>query len=270
MAWRIAEGQLGEERSAEGILEAFFRRLRDSGRGVLVSDYDGTLAPFQRERDQAVPFLGVPELLESIQASGNRVVLVTGRPAGNLARLLNLAQPPEIWGAHGLERLHRDGRLEKCPLSAVVVERLQAALSYAQAAGWDDFLEVKYGCLALHWRALDEERRKQVQEAAPGVWGIFAGEGIGLHEFDGGLELRASVCDKGTAVTRVLDEEEPNAVAAYLGDDRTDEDAFAAIAGRGLACLVRPQFRPTRAEVWLKPPDELRSFLRKWWNCTGK
>jgi trehalose-6-phosphatase len=51
---------------------------------------------------------------------------------------------------------------------------------------------------------------------------------------------------------------------AYLGDDRTDEDAFKALAGRGLAVLVREELRPTAAAVWLRPPVELLDFLQRW------
>jgi trehalose-phosphatase len=85
-----------------------------------------------------------------------------------------------------------------------------------------------------------------------------------LHEFDGGLELRLPGITKGDVVRTVLDESHDEAVSAYLGDDTTDEDAFEAIAGRGLSVLVRPELRPTKAELWLKPPDELFSFLRRW------
>ena len=51
---------------------------------------------------------------------------------------------------------------------------------------------------------------------------------------------------------------------AYLGDDLTDEDAFRAIKGVGLGGLVRAEFRPTAADIWLLPPEELIDFLRQW------
>ena len=55
-----------------------------------------------------------------------------------------------------------------------------------------------------------------------------------------------------------------NSAVAYLGDDMTDEDAFQAVKARGLAVLVRPQFRPTAADVWLRPPEELVAFMQHW------
>jgi trehalose-phosphatase len=75
--------------------------------------------------------------------------------------------------------------------------------------------------------------------------------------------------DKGFVVDTVLREMDTDTVAAYLGDDLTDEDAFKAINGRGLPVLVRGEFRPTAARCWLKPADELLAFLRRWQEACG-
>lgn len=88
-----------------------------------------------------------------------------------------------------------------------------------------------------------------------------------ILDFDGGVELRARGRHKGLVVRRVLAESGREALAAYLGDDRTDEDAFAVIRGRGCGVLVRPAWRPSRARVWLRPPDDLTQFLECWRDC---
>jgi trehalose-6-phosphatase len=62
----------------------------------------------------------------------------------------------------------------------------------------------------------------------------------------------------------VLSETAGDGAIAYLGDDLTDEDAFAAVKPRGLAVLVRPELRETEADVWLQPPRELVAFLKRW------
>jgi trehalose-6-phosphatase len=51
---------------------------------------------------------------------------------------------------------------------------------------------------------------------------------------------------------------------AYLGDDLTDEDAFAAVGDRGLSFLVRGEARASNARYWLRPPEELLEFLDGW------
>ena len=57
---------------------------------------------------------------------------------------------------------------------------------------------------------------------------------------------------------------------AYLGDDRTDEDAFRALRGRGLSVLVRAEPRETAADAWIRPPEELIEFLRTWRREAGR
>jgi trehalose-phosphatase len=49
----------------------------------------------------------------------------------------------------------------------------------------------------------------------------------------------------------------------YIGDDVTDEDAFRAIAGRGIGVLVAEEPRETAAAYWLRDPDEVRELLER-------
>jgi trehalose-phosphatase len=93
--------------------------------------------------------------------------------------------------------------------------------------------------------------------------------GLHLLPFDGGLELRARGKNKGDAVSTILKESGSEVAAAYLGDDQTDENAFRAIKGRGVAILVRADPRPTVADIWLRPPEELGRFLRDWLIACG-
>ncbi len=67
-----------------------------------------------------------------------------------------------------------------------------------------------------------------------------------------------------------MSEEPRETVFAYLGDDRTDEDAFCALQGRGLNVLVRRERRPTAADLWLEPPEDLLWFLRHWLDICNK
>ena len=45
-----------------------------------------------------------------------------------------------------------------------------------------------------------------------------------------------AVRNKGDAMRTILAEMDADAPVAYLGDDQSDEDAFRALQGRGLAC----------------------------------
>jgi trehalose 6-phosphate phosphatase len=54
-----------------------------------------------------------------------------------------------------------------------------------------------------------------------------------------------------------------NGRAIYIGDDRTDEDAFRALEHRSVGILVSEQPRPTKASYSLKDPAEVERFLRE-------
>jgi len=89
-----------------------------------------------------------------------------------------------------------------------------------------------------------------------------------LQEFDGGVEIQVQGCNKGEAVRTILAEMEAETPVAYLGDDQTDEEAFRALAGRGLGVLVSPVRRETAADIWLRPPAALIEFLLGWLDAT--
>ncbi len=246
--------------------EKFWKHIEAAPGKVLFLDYDGTLAPFRENRHDAIPYPGVREVLEKILDSGGcRVVLISGRYTKDLPPLLGLKKLPEIWGSHGLERLFPNGHYDIAALSDEEVRGLAEADELVIKAGLGRQSEQKPGCLALHWRGLDENIRVQLISHVEEKLAPLAREtGLVLKEFDGGLELCAPGRNKGDAVRTVLSEENPDAMCAYLGDDLTDEDAFKALEGRGLGILVREQLRATAARAWLKPPGELLQFLERW------
>ncbi len=254
------------EEIARKISEDFWLHLQQAPRAVLLLDYDGTLAPFRIERDQAVPYPGIREILDAILAAGRtRLVVVSGRSIEDLLPLLGLKGQPEVWGCHGWEHRWPDGRHEIGKLSAEAVKSLQVAMEWANDLGLDEHCEIKPVSVALHWRGQTGEQSFRLENRVASAWGPLAEQtGLELHRFDGGIELRCPGKTKGTAVRRILDGLEKEVPVAYLGDDQTDEDAFAALGERGLSVLVRPEFRPTRADVWLQPPQQLLEFLQSW------
>ena len=248
----------------------FLERLREASQRVLLLDYDGTLSPFTPARTEAFPYPGVPELISKIMRVKTRVVLISGRSARELLFLSGIHPQPEIWGSHGAERLFADGSYE---VDAPTVQHrlaLQTARRAFLAQGVQERLETKPGSIAVHWRGLKPVQQRAVESQVRRVCEPLIKEhGMELLPFDGGLEFRAPGKDKGDAVRTILAEAGEDAAAAYLGDDQTDENAFRAIKGQGFAVLVRSEARPTIADAWLRPPEELLRFLRDWLQACG-
>lgn len=245
----------------------FVARIAKAPARLLLLDYDGTLAPFRVKPEEARPYPEVlPVLREIMRGRATRVVIVSGRPAGELPPLLQLDERPEIWGSHGWERLAPDGATEVQQPNDDERRALEAAERAAAAAvACGARMERKLASLALHWRGLPGEAAQACRDAATRAWsGLSAAGPLALLDFDGGLELRAPGCNKQHAVKAVLAATPADAAIAYLGDDVTDEDAFRGVRTRGLSVLVRNEFRPTAADLWLRPPGELVAFLEHW------
>jgi trehalose-phosphatase len=248
-------------------IESLKARIARANARVLMLDYDGTLAPFHVRPDLARPYPEASDVLRDIAAIGRtRVVIVSGRPADEIPPLLGLSPRPEIWGSHGRERLAADGKrsvVEAGNEARSALDEAARAVEHARAEGAR--IERKLASVALHWRGVDDAGAQRIREDAERRWSRLTREGqLELLPFDGGLEIRARGYTKADAVYAVLAESASDSAVAYLGDDVTDEDAFRAIKPRGVAVLVRSELRQTAADVWLRPPHELASFLELW------
>jgi len=233
---------------------------------ALLLDYDGILAPFCLNRQEALPYPGMTALLQEIIVNGRtRVVIITGRNAREVIPLLAVHPSPEIWGCHGLERLRPDGTCEAPRVEEPVLHALADADRWLRYQGLHNRAEFKTAAVAVHWRGLDEATAAEIRDQVLLGWlPIAQSTPMELLEFDGGIEMRMPGRDKGDAVRTILDEIGPGVPVAYLGDDLTDERAFLALGALGLSVLVRPEWRKTAAALWIRPPEGLREFLTRW------
>jgi trehalose-phosphatase len=244
----------------------FVKTVARASRSLLMLDYDGTLAPFHALRDRALPYPGVAEVLQELVRGGRtRVVIISGREASEAIPLLGIHPCPEVWGLHGLQRVRPNARVEIAELDERIPEALAIADHWLEYQQMRHAAEFKTGSIAVHWRGVDECEAEEIRGRVLLGWTPIADHyGLDLLEFDGGIEIRQPHADKGDAVRTLLREVAPDTPAAYLGDDTTDEPAFQAINGRGLSVLVRPQWRETAAQSWLRPPQQLLDFLTQW------
>jgi len=255
--------------SERAVPTAFFQQIAAAPQSLLLLDYDGTLAPFQVDRHTATPYPGVLPLLQNIIARRrSRVVVITGRPIAELHALLSPLRDLEIWGSHGLEHLSADGACRRSAVPPKTAALLSDAESWLSTAGLAPRTEIKPGGVAIHWRGLPPAEIEQIKtHACKGLMPYAQQPGLKLLEFDGGLELRVAHPDKGDALASILATVDPRTPVAYLGDDITDEAAFASLNSRGTTILVRAEYRETHAQFWLRPPDELTAFLQQWLDC---
>jgi len=192
------------------------------------------------------------------------MVVITGRPAREIAPMLGLDPALEVWGLHGAERLYPDGRRELEAAPAATQEKLEELRQSLRRDSLGGLFEDKANGVVMHWRGVPQRKARQIEQRTRALFEPLAQmEGLALLDFEAGLELRVGR-NKGGAVEALLAEYGTGGPAAYLGDDLSDEAAFRAMKGRGLSALVRRERRETAAEIWLRPPGELKEFLERW------
>lgn len=246
--------------------EQFLGQLSRAHEAALILDYDGTLAPFSAQRDRAFPYPGVSRLVEDIMTTGStRVVMVSGRPAAEVLRLLGVRPYPEVWGLHGLQRWKPGGTCELVAADRESRQTLAEAWDWLESIDLRHLAEFKAGSIAFHWRGLEEEDAVRLRNKVLLGWmPLSFRPNMALLQFDGGIELRLSARSKADAIHTIVAEMGGDRAVAYLGDDQSDEEAFAALQPHGLAVLTRPDWRPTMANLWITPPNELLEFLSQW------
>jgi len=259
---------LNIESEARVRIESFFHTFKRSLKPLLLLDYDGTLADFRIDRFKARPWSGVTELLSRIQRQGRTEMrVITGRPPEEVPPLLGLNPTLEVWGLHGAKRLYPDGRSDQEETPPETREKLDEVRTRLRIHAFGGLYEDKPNAAVVHWRGIAHDRAKRIEQKTRALFEPLASnDGLSLLVFESGLELRTGR-DKGGAVREIVREADGCTPVVYLGDDFTDESAFAAVnelEGPHLSVLVRRAWRETAAEVWLKPPEELKWFLERW------
>ncbi len=247
------------------VLPDFWRQVRNANNRFLGLDYDGTLAPFAIDPMEAKPLPGIADLLRDLVAGGQtQVAIISGRPAAEVMTLLN--NPPVIViGSHGYEYCSADGR---CVVRQPTPEQLQGLLEIRtgiQRRNYGCKLETKVASFAIHTRGMDPVTAVAMEEEIAATWGVLAlHNSLECRRFNGGVEFRCSGWNKGHALITLLDRQPEDALAVYLGDDETDEDAFAVIRCRGVGIKVGDPFWPTAAQGYLPNCQAVAGFLQHW------
>jgi trehalose-phosphatase len=252
-------------------VESFWQSLKKNNESFLFLDYDGTLSPFTADRNNAVPYEGVKDRLSVlIKSTTTNLIIISGRDIKTLKRLLDLESLPEIWGCHGAERFSEDKGYQIF-LDKEFLRGLKFVKDWTSQNNLSKYAEFKPAGCAFHWRDLQEKTAKAIINRVQSYWESKLDDfGMILHLFDGGIEIRPKNIDKGTAVTEIINNIDECLPLAYLGDDKTDEDAFKAIGTRGLKILVNKKERQSLADIQINPPKEMLDFLDKWLQFSAK
>jgi trehalose-phosphatase len=244
------------------------RRLEARQPSVFL-DYDDTLTPIVARPDQAVL---AEEMRQAVRELAGlcAVAVVSGRNRQDVEALVGLpliyagSHGFDIAGPGGIEKQHEEAR-RLLPVLEEAERLLRERLSSVEGL----LVERKKSLIAVHFRnvALEELPRLErvLDEVLASKPGLRKRYGKKVFELQPALDW-----DKGRAVMWLLEAlglDHEGTLPLYLGDDLTDEDAFRALAGRGIGIAVQDAPQETAARYTLRDTGEVERFLRRLADC---
>ena len=236
---------------------------------ILFLDYDGTLTPLVARPELALLNEAVRHTLVAL-AKRCPVAIVSGRDRADVQRLVGI-DGLIYAGSHGFDirgpGLNAEHGAAYLPDLHDAETELRRSLNRTPGA----LLERKRYSLAVHVRGLPLDAALAVEAAVDAALSRHARlrKGTGKMVFE---LLPRLDWHKGKAVLHILEAlpfPAPEVLPIYIGDDRTDEDAFIALAERGIGILVAESPRPTAAYYTLRNPAEVHRFLMRLVDVVG-
>jgi trehalose 6-phosphate phosphatase len=226
---------------------------------ALFLDLDGSLLEFADRPSGVVVPATLREILDDLRrALDGAVAVLSGRSLAQIDALLAVPELAAV-GIHGSEWQGASADAPHAPTNhALDAVRARAHVAAAQIEGL--LIEDKGSALALHFRQC-AHAADAVRQLAQELLRI-AGSGFLLQDGNHVVELKPAGADKGSALDRLMRAPPFRGRTPWmLGDDLTDEPAFArARALCGIAVVVGPR-RPTQATHALPDPGAAIRWL---------
>ncbi|KAG9141856.1 hypothetical protein Leryth_013972 [Lithospermum erythrorhizon] len=244
---------------------------------VMFLDYDGTLSPIVDDPDRAF-------MSDAMRATVRKLAryfpsaIVSGRCRDKVYSFVRLA---ELYyaGSHGMDikgpskgskyKKGNQGVLfqpasEFLPMIDEVYQALLNKTKYTPGAT----VENNKFCISVHFRRVDEKKWSELAQQVKSVMKEYPQ--LRLTQGRKVLEIRPTIkWDKGKALEFLLESlgyaNCADVFPVYIGDDRTDEDAFKVLRerGQGFGILVSKVPKETNASYSLQEPSEVMVFLRR-------
>ena len=223
----------------------------------LFLDLDGTLADIAQTPGEVGPVARRTRVLQAVgRALDGRLAILSGREIREVDRILE-GSVPCVAGLHGLDRRIADGRIDSTPPHPALPDA-RACLSQLARAERGLLLEDKGTSVAIHYRLRPEAGPAVIDCARR----LSRQTGLVLQEGHMVAELRTPGPDKGEALAAFMSEVPfSSGKPVMIGDDLTDEDAFAAAIALGGEAILIGQPRRSRARWRLEDPAALLAWL---------
>jgi trehalose 6-phosphate synthase/phosphatase len=208
---------------------------------TLLIDYDGTLVPYADTPRDAVPDAELLRLLAALASHPDiDLHIVSGRAIDTVNRWF-WHLPADLWAEHGAaHRRVAGGAWERFVASTRDwIDRACPVLEEAARQTPGALLEEKSTGLAWHYRLVEPGlAHERVEALRADLAPLLAGAPAEIVDGLMVLELRPRGISKGLVVRHIVNSGRARGPIVAFGDDRTDEDMFAALPRDGIPIRV--------------------------------
>ncbi|XP_058179530.1 probable trehalose-phosphate phosphatase J [Rhododendron vialii] len=259
-----------------------FEQITKASKGkqiVMFLDYDGTLSPIVDDPDRAFMSDAMRATVRKL-ARHFPTAIVSGRCRDKVYSFVRLA---ELYyaGSHGMDikgpskgSIYKNGTDHQAvlfqPASEFVPMIDEVYKSLLEKTKFTPGAKVEHNkfCLSVHFRCVDEKKWSELALLVRAVLKEYPK--LRLTQGRKVLEIRPTIkWDKGKALEFLLESlgfaNSADIFPVYIGDDRTDEDAFKVLRerGQGFGILVSKIPKETSASYSLQEPSEVMNFLQR-------
>ncbi|MEZ4293952.1 MAG: bifunctional alpha,alpha-trehalose-phosphate synthase (UDP-forming)/trehalose-phosphatase [Polyangiaceae bacterium] len=228
---------------------------------MILLDYDGTLMPLAPLPELAAPDTALLRLLGDLaRLPSTEVHILTGRTRASIEQWVGQL-PIMLHAEHGFWSRWSSHWVSNHELSVAWKEKVEPLFADFCARTPGAFVEEKTAALALHYRSSDPTLvAERLRELRGKLTTALSGGPVEMLDGSKVLEVRLRGANKGVIARKLTADLHPDAAILAAGDDRTDEDTFAALPEQAITIRVGPG--RSRAAYTVASPAELRGMLR--------
>ncbi|KAK4745468.1 hypothetical protein SAY87_011780 [Trapa incisa] len=269
-----------------------FEKIADHAKGkriVLFLDYDGTLSPIVDNPDFAFMH---KSMRDAVKRAANcfPTAIISGR---SREKVLDFVKLTNLYyaGSHGMDIMYPIHKISSDGHTCPVEKQLKKFNLFQPASEFLPMIDEVFNilveatkdiagatvennrfCVSVHFRNVDMTNWPMVGGIVHDMLKNYPR--LRLTHGRKVLEIRPIIdWDKGKAVMFLLESlglnERDDVLPIYVGDDRTDEDAFKVLreGNRGLGILVSSIPKESSAYYSLRNPSEVEMFLKRLVRC---
>jgi trehalose 6-phosphate synthase/phosphatase len=236
-------------------------KFKKSKSKVVFLDYDGTLVPFNKKPELALPDKSLFNLIDNIISTKNTdLVIISGRDTKFLDKCFGQLELTMI-AEHGIfMKKMNEPWVSKYTKKRKWIDDLRPLFQSFSDRTPGTFVEEKQTSLVWHYRGSDPElAANRVVEFKTQLRSLISDE-LDVMDMNKAIEVKSATFNKGISVNEIIRNKKYDFILCF-GDDVTDEDMFVNLPKS--AFTVKVGKSNTKAKYFLEDHNSVRSLIKQ-------